>query len=664
MPRPPLVLLAAVFLAASARGTATGACAPIPAAETGTARKVALLVGINAYEDSRIRVLRGGLNDVEKMWDVLVGGFDFPPGHICVLRNEEATRDGILAAVRNHLVANARPGDVVVFYYSGHGAQVLDQAGGDEPDGLDETIVPYDSNMSGDRDIRDDTINELIREVAGKTENVTFIFDACSSGSASRGAGLEKRVDRGLTPRGASRGAEPRSSQMKEGDGPEYTLIAAALSAELAREHEADNGVVYGALTYFLTDALSRAPKGTELTYRDVMDVVTQNVTAHHRYQHPQLEGRADRVVFGVGELPQQKFVLVTPAEEDERGVFLEAGRIQGVSEGSVFEIFPRGSRKFEPPEVALAKATVVEALPRRSKAVLDRDTSIEPASRAVERKHKYGKRRLFVRFESPEGSALLRSIQDDLTQFDFVHIANGGERYHLLVEHLGDDITIEAADSGFVARIPAGRSDARRAVVAGVKIWAKWFNVLSIHNPSPAPNVQIRFRVEAETSRGAPRLPFAHVGRPDAELYEGEIIKCVIESRASTNLYLTMLDLSTDGTVGHVYPENGMQLILPRGETLVLRLGTFVPPARDSVTDVLKVFATASPLDFSFVEQQPLSRGERETTPVGSDPLEELVAEAALGARGPTDPVRLDLWTSAERVIRVVRRPGAPSGN
>jgi hypothetical protein len=108
--------------------------------------KLALLVGINQYEDPDIRALRGALNDVDAVKDVLIGKFGFDEKNVLSLRNEQAKGDSIRAAFRTHLIDGVKgKQDVVVFYYSGHGSQVLDEPDGDESDGLDETLVPYDS---------------------------------------------------------------------------------------------------------------------------------------------------------------------------------------------------------------------------------------------------------------------------------------------------------------------------------------------------------------------------------------------------------------------------------------------------------------------------------------------------------------------------------------
>ena len=81
----------------------------------------------------------------------------------------------------------------MVVHYSGHGSQVPDLEG-DEPDGLDETIVPHDSGRAdpetgigpANRDITDDEIYERLRKLSAKTDAITLIFDSCHSGTISR----------------------------------------------------------------------------------------------------------------------------------------------------------------------------------------------------------------------------------------------------------------------------------------------------------------------------------------------------------------------------------------------------------------------------------------------------------------------------------------------
>ncbi|MBD1903801.1 caspase family protein [Trichocoleus sp. DQ-A3] len=171
----------------------------------GTPRKLALLVGINQYPNG-IRSLNGCLTDIELQWELLVHRFGFSPKDILVVGDRKLaftdyeplkpTRQNILDAFENHLIKNAKPGDVVVFHYSGHGSLVLDNAPNplfkdDQGQGINGTLVPFDripGNSSSDNQVRDIMGRSLFLLMrALKTENVTVVLDSCHSGGGTRG---------------------------------------------------------------------------------------------------------------------------------------------------------------------------------------------------------------------------------------------------------------------------------------------------------------------------------------------------------------------------------------------------------------------------------------------------------------------------------------------
>ena len=57
--------------------------------------------------------------------------------------NAQATKDQIREMITEWLPSATRPGDTVFFFFSGHGSQIPDDDG-DEKDGLDEVLNPYD----------------------------------------------------------------------------------------------------------------------------------------------------------------------------------------------------------------------------------------------------------------------------------------------------------------------------------------------------------------------------------------------------------------------------------------------------------------------------------------------------------------------------------------
>ncbi len=158
------------------------------------AEQRALLIGISNYEADLVP-LAGSRNDVQQIGELLISRFGFDPANIRTIVDENATRDKIFAAIRI-LSENADEDDIVFIHYSGHGSQAPD-TNGDEEDGYDETILPYDSRTEGIADITDDELNELIGGFRAKS--VIVVLDSCHSGTATRG-GPGRVVQRWVAP--------------------------------------------------------------------------------------------------------------------------------------------------------------------------------------------------------------------------------------------------------------------------------------------------------------------------------------------------------------------------------------------------------------------------------------------------------------------------------
>lgn len=167
-------------------------------------RKLALLVGINQYPDE-IGSLRGCLTDVDLQRELLIHRYGFNPNDIFVVHDGapfKPTRQTILQAFEHHLIRQAKPNDVVVFHYSGHGSLVHDpnalpallkndngkivQVPND--DRVNGTLVPYDRVSSHPGQVHDIMGRSLFLLMhALKTDQVTVVLDSCHSGAASRG---------------------------------------------------------------------------------------------------------------------------------------------------------------------------------------------------------------------------------------------------------------------------------------------------------------------------------------------------------------------------------------------------------------------------------------------------------------------------------------------
>jgi hypothetical protein len=129
--------------------------------------------------------LKGAINDVKAMKALLTSskfGFSKDEPYIRLLVQDEATHDRILTDMQKYLVDLPSKGDIVVFYYSGHGSlrvnslskKGLNQSGNP----LDNTIVPVDAN-TGVFDVRDREIARIFNAALDKGIILTAIFDSC-----------------------------------------------------------------------------------------------------------------------------------------------------------------------------------------------------------------------------------------------------------------------------------------------------------------------------------------------------------------------------------------------------------------------------------------------------------------------------------------------------
>ncbi len=666
-----LMLLAVVFAILSCAGGTKGnpaehgaqpgaAAVPVaslpPAGSPGGPVKLALLIGIDKYlHADRISPLAGSINDVEDMRQVLIGKFEFPPENIMVLTDSQATHAAIIAAIQNHLIAKARPNDIVVFQFSGHGSQMKDVTG-KMINGMDQTIVPYDSRDPAGKvfDIPGSELHPLLLQLARKTKNVTFILDSCHSGTLVRGARVRAIEADTRNPPPLPDYAVSATRELgaaKEETPPAFAAIAAATSRESAFEHYADSKD-HGALTYFLVQQLRTAKAG--VTYRDIMDNVAGNVTAYYPSQHASLEGvEADQYVFGDGSSLARVYVTASLSLIGAHRATLSIGEVQGATTGSTYDIYPPGSKKLAPPEKPVARVRLATVGALSSEATFVSGNTIAPASRAVEREHQYGKLRLRVFLDGVDSSTSLQSIRTALQSLTNIELVDRPSACNMQLKEISGKIQTLGADSTTLST-PIATSDAAVVdrVVGQVKSWAKWFNVLSIHNPHSEIDLQLTL------GGSQTRDLMARVGKPDMGVKEGETVQATLTNNSERDVYVAILDLSSDGSVSVIYPaEQGAMEVLKPNQKLSRSFVSFVPKGRSFVTDVLKVFASYKPIDL-----RPLSQGAiRDIGQDESDALQALLNDSTEGTRGlspaMTKPADLGTWTVVQRVLVVKRR-------
>lgn len=287
----------------------------------------ALLVGINAYQNAP---LRGCINDVMQMKALLKRYYGFADEGIRLLVDEAATSAAIKEGLEWLAQGGADFDSVRVFHYSGHGAYVADQ-NGDEPDGRDECLVPYDYKSAGM--LTDDTL-KLLYDRFPRTGNLTLIMDSCYSGSVQRVADTDityrflpvsmeeqERIDAAAARFAKEQQAFVVKQLMLLRDQPltedemaqkvhrlmtkfekqrfgdirvrEANVLLAGCRADQQSADAHIGGDYHGAFTYYLAEAILQS--NGQITYHQLVQQAGKNLGVGGFVQVPQLEYRKGR---------------------------------------------------------------------------------------------------------------------------------------------------------------------------------------------------------------------------------------------------------------------------------------------------------------------------------------------------------------------------------
>ena len=248
--------------------------------ETMTAQnKRALLIGISEYNSTQSDISDNdwanihGANDV----NLLAATLKQQRFQITRITNKAATALQIRKSLDN-LIASCQSGDIVYLHFSCHG-QPFEDLDGDEEDGWDESIIPYDALMVyqkgvyvGANHITDDELHtcfQKIRKKIGKRGFVCVVIDACHAGGSSRG---EEDVDDEdeIYVRGVKKGFSPHGKDFRpriNANGhfqiPQEEVLADITILEACRSYQSNyeikqEGKYYGPLSYYVSKILTK----------------------------------------------------------------------------------------------------------------------------------------------------------------------------------------------------------------------------------------------------------------------------------------------------------------------------------------------------------------------------------------------------------------------
>lgn len=314
-----------------------------PAAAAPSAR--ALLIGVGDYPSlpERLR-LRAPAGDVQRLRTALIAaGLD--PAAVTVMTEHEGerpTRAALLESLRR-LADDARPGQQVLVYFSGHGAQAPARHPAREPDGLEELYLAADASGwdGGSHTVRgavaDFEFETLLAAIQAKGARVWFVADACHAAGLTRSAApAEARAksvsgaDLHIPASALGRRAvfqEPAPLE-PSGFAGFYAAAPGALALERPIPIGADGAQPASVFTFALTKALNQ---GRFRTLRDLaLAVSASELDTGAGAPAPVFEGGLDSAMLGLA--PAQRSFRVRRVQDR---LLVQAGAVEGLEAGA-----------------------------------------------------------------------------------------------------------------------------------------------------------------------------------------------------------------------------------------------------------------------------------------------------------------------------------------
>lgn len=285
----------------------------------------ALLVGINAYGGAN--TLRGCINDVNDVKAFITANCNFAADAVTLLLDADATAANIKQSLRTTVNGLAN-GDRLLFWYSGHGAQLTDG------DIATDVICPVDFDFTADKSVTVQDFHDIFSALPAGVDAV-WCSDSCHSGdlegkpsanaapadagaapadagNADAGKGMARSF---IGPNGPQAHVAGRAFREISDSMPNIALISGCQSDQTSAD-ATFNDRPNGAFTYYMLQCLN-AQGGLQAA---LTALVPQVVAALHNNQYdqvPELSGPTAEVNLsflggGAQQQPQQQ---QTPAD-------------------------------------------------------------------------------------------------------------------------------------------------------------------------------------------------------------------------------------------------------------------------------------------------------------------------------------------------------------
>ncbi|NHE58981.1 caspase family protein [Cyclobacterium plantarum] len=620
--------------------------------------KFALIVAVGDYDPSTGWSNLSSNKDVPLIKAALsMQGFD-TVNNVRVIRDREATKEGIQDAVRKHLVANAKPGAVMVFHYSGHGQQVFDD-NGDEKDGYDEALVPYDAPMvysdasyRGEKHLRDDELGGLfidVRERLGPSGDLIVVLDACHSGTATRGLGkargtLVKMEPPSYTPTAGDQTGWIAAENVAELS--PMVVISAASADQLNYEAQDENGEWVGSLSLAVSKTLSTLD--ADASYRGLFDKVMLEMSSLAPRQTPQIEGDINRKILAGKAVPKLDYYTVVD-RFDKRNFAINGGQLHSIFEGSrvlLYDIDVEDTSAVAPK----ASGLVVESYLQESDIELDGELSEEELrnSWVFISDRNFGKMKVNLQVDVRNNAAFQRILQAEFDKVPLIEVVDAVP--DLLVE-MNNDFTksrgtnaLQIITSNDYVLYEGTVNDRNQPAIARevIETAISYAQTAYLRDLAMAQeDIKVRFElipIEVE-KRGRGTYEKSRISLADKigadgvlVLNEGDHFKVKFINEGRKKAYISLLDIQPDNVVNLIIPgeqETAEEYVVAAKDSL--ELSYIFEIGKPYGVEVFKLIATEEPVNLGPIVTNrggSTARGEVADRRGGGQvhPLEELL--------------------------------------
>ncbi len=663
----------------------------------------ALLVGIDKYPDSNHQ-LQGCVNDIAAVEEYLNERFDKKEYqlHLQTLKDNQATRKAVIDGFREHL-CQAGQSDIVLFYYSGHGAQELapKEFWQLEPDHLNETLVCHDSRTQDGWDLADKELAKLIAEVAEKDPHITIIMDCCHSGSGTKDPLQETGIRRFPTDKrerpldsfifsldelkqlSNSRDPEKHPTGWKIPKG-RHVLLAACRDYETAKEYYGGDKH-RGSFSYFLMDTLSKA--NGKLTYRDLFGRTNAIIRCKIADQSPQLEVNNledDNKFFLDGAIAERHPYFIVK-NDLTYGWVIDGGAVHGVQppkdgETTLLELFPFDANidDLRDPSKSVGTAKVTQVLSTQSQVDIQDVQSLTADStsfKAVVTSLPLPP--LGVYFEGDEAGVTLAHQALETAGFDGKQASPyvreeqevGKAEFRLLCRHQQYLIVRPTDDRPLVAQIDGYTPDNAKKAIQRLEHIARWMTIAELSNPLAdikAGDVEVELIFEGEKLSPSKqmRVQYKHQNGK----WQPPDFRLKLTNKSQKPRYCGLVNLSDSFAISAPFFEAGSVKLNAGEEAFALSGEYFELTVPDELweqgiteyKDIIKLIVSNNEFDARLLTQNkldaprpPATRGLKS---VNQSSLDRLMNRTQNREIRPKSTAKYDDWYAEEITITTVR--------